>query len=184
MESLNSNLQERELHQLHLEARQMYSNDMTCFKGLESHLRINAKSCLKNSKHSFRNFLTSAHSNPILQENFKDYMGCEPETYRSNLLKYLDILAKCIDKRVFKYYELVMKVREIKEIKETEKLLNEAIPHEHEIKKSFKMQSKDVQINSVQVVDANLVVTETSGIESENNSLENALSKSVNETQM
>nr|GEY12958.1 retrovirus-related Pol polyprotein from transposon TNT 1-94 [Tanacetum cinerariifolium] len=50
--------------------------------------------------------------------------------------------------------------------------------------KSFKLQSKDVLINSVQAVDASLVVTESSGIESENNSSENALSKSVKETQM
>ncbi|GJY15177.1 hypothetical protein Tco_0385599, partial [Tanacetum coccineum] len=52
------------------------------------------------------------------------------------------------------------------------------------IEKSFKLQSKDVQINPVQVMDANLVVTESSGIESKINSSENALSKSVNETQM
>ncbi|GJR07995.1 hypothetical protein Tco_0790647 [Tanacetum coccineum] len=41
-----------------------------------------------------------------------------------------------------------------------------------------------LEINPVQAVDANLVVTESSRIESENNSSENALSKSVNETQM
>ncbi|GKF57601.1 hypothetical protein Tco_0171138, partial [Tanacetum coccineum] len=39
-------------------------------------------------------------------------------------------------------------------------------------------------INSIQAVDASLVVTESSGLESENNSSENALSKSVSETQM
>ncbi|GKF65953.1 hypothetical protein Tco_0192470 [Tanacetum coccineum] len=50
---------------------------------------------------------------------------------------------------------------------ETEKPLNEAIPHEHEIEKSFKMQSKDVQINPVHAVDANLVVTESSGTKSD-----------------
>ncbi|GKA42624.1 hypothetical protein Tco_0735284 [Tanacetum coccineum] len=65
-----------------------------------------------------------------------------------------------------------------------EKPLNEAIHHEHEIEKSFKLQSKDVQINSVQVMDANLVITKSGGIESKINSLENALSKSMNETQM
>ncbi|GJW88743.1 hypothetical protein Tco_0164083 [Tanacetum coccineum] len=43
---------------------------------------------------------------------------------------------------------------------------------------------KDVQINPVQVVDASLVVMKSSGIESINNRSENALSKSVNETQM
>ncbi|GKE94618.1 hypothetical protein Tco_1579473 [Tanacetum coccineum] len=47
-----------------------------------------------------------------------------------------------------------------------------------------RLHSKDVQINPVQIVDASLVVTESSGIDSENNSSENALSKSVNETQM
>ncbi|GJT85890.1 hypothetical protein Tco_1067607 [Tanacetum coccineum] len=244
MESLNSNSQERELHQLKLEARQMYSNNMTCFKELESHLRslyqnsfvhvenpkqvemaflrffgkehqifrkmmlqnldqlrlqferktlhaINAKSCLKKLQIQFQEFFDSEEvtslagiASLILQENLKDYMGYKLETYRSNLLKYLDILAKCIDKRVYKYYEILVKEREIKEIKETGKLLNKTISHVHEIQKSFKLQSKDVLINSVQAVDASLVVTESSGIESKNNSSENALNKSVNETQM
>nr|GEX06062.1 putative ribonuclease H-like domain-containing protein [Tanacetum cinerariifolium] len=58
-----------------------------------------------------------------------------------------------------------------------------AIPHEHEIEKSIKLQSKDVHINLVEVVDANLVVMKSSGIESENNSSENALNKSINENQ-
>ncbi|GJY45548.1 hypothetical protein Tco_0434611 [Tanacetum coccineum] len=100
-------------------------------------------------------------ASPILQENFKDYLGYKPETYRSNLLKYLDILAKCIDKRVYKYYEILVKEREVKEIKETGKLLNKTISHVHEIQKSFKLQSKDVLINSIQAVDASLVVTES-----------------------
>ncbi|GJW15061.1 hypothetical protein Tco_0019194 [Tanacetum coccineum] len=130
------------------------------------------------------NVTSLARLNSILPENFKVYKGCEPETYRSNLLKYLNIFAKCIDKRILKYCELWMKESEVKAIKETEKLLNKAIPHEHEIEKSFKLQSKDVQINPVQAVDANLVVTKSSGIESENNSTDNALNKLVNETQM
>ncbi|GKD36384.1 hypothetical protein Tco_1251893 [Tanacetum coccineum] len=179
----------------------MHSNDMACFKGLESHLRslyqnsfVHVESLKRVEWHfidsSFQEFFdseavtSSDHLNPILQENFKDYMGCEPETYRSNLLKYLEILAKCIDKRVFRYYELRMKEREIKKIKETKKLLNEAIPHKHDIEKSFKLQSNNIHINPVQAVDASLVVTESSEIESENNSSENALSKSVNEIPM
>ncbi|GKF01775.1 hypothetical protein Tco_0028698, partial [Tanacetum coccineum] len=116
--------------------------------------------------------------------DFKDYTYCEPETYKQNLLKYLDILEKFIDKSVLKYGELRMQENEVNAIKKTGKQLNEEILHEHEIEKSFKLQSKDVHINLVQAVDANLVVTERSGIESENNSSENALSKSVNETQM
>nr|GEZ82608.1 hypothetical protein [Tanacetum cinerariifolium] len=59
--------------------------------------------------------------------------------------------------------------------------MNEEILHEHEIKKSFKLQSQDVQINLVQAVDDSLIVSKSSWIESENNS---ALNKSVNETQL
>nr|GEX32284.1 hypothetical protein [Tanacetum cinerariifolium] len=243
MESLNSNSQERELHQLKLKARQMHSNDMTCFKEHESHLKslyqnsfvhvenpkqvkmaflrffgkehqifrkmmlqnldscdFNlkerlfmklAKSCLKKLQTQFQEFFdleevtsSAGIASLILQENFKDYMGYKLESYISNLLKYLDILAKCIDKRVYKYYEILVKEREVKEIKETGKLLNKKISHIHEIHKSFKPQSKYVMINSVQAVDASLVVTKSSGIELENNSSENALIKSVNEAQM
>nr|GEU58524.1 copia protein [Tanacetum cinerariifolium] len=95
----------------------------------------------------------------LWQEDFKDYTGCKPETYKSYLLKYWDILNKFIDKRVLKYGKLQMKECEVKKIKETKKPLNEAIPHEHKIVKSFKLESRDVQINPVQAVDANLVVT-------------------------
>ncbi|GKC95698.1 hypothetical protein Tco_1161140 [Tanacetum coccineum] len=193
MESLNSNSQERErVAPVETRSKKMHSNDMTCFKELESHLRSlyqNSFVRVKNPKQvemAFLRFFEAVTSsdglNLILQENFKDYMGCEPETYRSNLLKYLDILAKCIDKRIFKYYELLMKEREVKEMKEPGKLLNKAISHVHEIHKCFKLQSKDVLINSAQAMDASLVVTESSGIESERNSSKNALSKSMNET--
>ncbi|GJU22221.1 hypothetical protein Tco_1155563 [Tanacetum coccineum] len=106
MESLDSNSQERELHQMQLEERQMHSNSMACFKGLEPHLR-------------------SLYQNSLA---FRRFFGEEHQT--------------------------------------------------------FKLQSKDVQINLVQAVNANLVVTESSRIELENNSSENALNKSVNETQM
>nr|GFB73572.1 hypothetical protein [Tanacetum cinerariifolium] len=148
-------------------------------------------SCLKKLQTQFQEFFylevvtsSAGIASLILKENFKDYMGSKLETYKSNLLKYLDILAKCIDKRVYKYYEILVTKREVKEIKKTGKLLNKLISRVHEIQKSFKLQSKDVLINSVQAVDASLVVTESSGIESENNSSENALSKSVKETQM
>ncbi|GJY73596.1 hypothetical protein Tco_0478027 [Tanacetum coccineum] len=128
---------------------------------------VNVKTCLEVLRTQFREFFASKKLNSsdyvdhLWQEDFKDYTGCEPKTYRSDLLKYLDILDKFIDKRVLKYGELQMKECEVKTIKETEKSLNEAIPHEHEIEKCFKLQSKDVQINSVQAVDANLVVTKS-----------------------
>ncbi|GJR66949.1 hypothetical protein Tco_0013014 [Tanacetum coccineum] len=78
-------------------------------------------------------------------------------------------------------------INEVKEIKETDKPLNEAIPHKHEIEKSFKLQSKDVQIILVHNHGCQFflgVVTKSSRVKSENNRSENALNKSVNETQM
>nr|GEV40925.1 hypothetical protein [Tanacetum cinerariifolium] len=170
----------------------MLQNLDSCDFNLKERLFMKlAKSCLKKLQTQFQEFFdleevtsSAGIASLILQENFKDYMGYKLESYRSNLLKYLDILAKCIDKKVYKYYEILVKEREVKEIKETGKLLNTKISHIHEIHKSFKLQSKYVLINSVQVVDASLVVTKSSEIESENNRSENALSKSVNEAQM
>ncbi|GKC35348.1 hypothetical protein Tco_1047732 [Tanacetum coccineum] len=160
---------------------------------------VNANTCLEVLRTQFKEFFASKgvnssdHLNQCWQQDFKDYTSWELKTYRRDLHRYLDILERIIDKTrikwlidqtVLKYGEFQMKDCEVKTIKETEKPLNEAIPHEHEIEKSFKLQSKDVQINLVQARDANLVVTESSGNQSKNNSSENALSKSVNETQM
>ncbi|GJR17232.1 hypothetical protein Tco_0965759 [Tanacetum coccineum] len=50
---------------------------------------------------------------------------CEPETYKRNLLSYLEELDKLIDERVLKYGELRMKEREVQAIKEIEKWLKE-----------------------------------------------------------
>ncbi|GJW07663.1 hypothetical protein Tco_1570086 [Tanacetum coccineum] len=77
-----------------------------------------------------------------------------------------------------------MKENEVNALKKTGKQLNAEILPENKIEKNFKLKLKDVHINRVQAVYASLVVTESSGIESINNSSDNALSKSVNETQM
>nr|GEV78554.1 hypothetical protein [Tanacetum cinerariifolium] len=128
MESLNSNSQERELHQLKLEARKMHSNDITCFKKLESHLRslyqnsfvhvenpkqvemtflrffVNAKSCPKKLQTQFQEFFDSEEvtssagiASLILQENFKDYMGCKLETYRNANARAKFDMGKALD---------------------------------------------------------------------------------------
>ncbi|GJV70430.1 hypothetical protein Tco_1490425 [Tanacetum coccineum] len=123
---------------------------------------VNAKNCLEVLGTQFEEFFASQrvnssdHLHQCLQQDFKDYMYCKPETYKCDELKSLDILEDFIDKSVIKYGELWMKENE----------------------------SKDVQTNPVQAVDDNLVVMESSGIELENNNSENALSKLVNETQM
>ncbi|GJS14536.1 hypothetical protein Tco_0409008 [Tanacetum coccineum] len=69
----------------------------------------------------------------------------------------------------------------IHDIYAIKKYLIEEILHEHEIEKRFKLQSKDVQINLVQALDASLVVTERSGTELENSSSETAFSRLENE---
>nr|GEV38093.1 putative reverse transcriptase domain-containing protein [Tanacetum cinerariifolium] len=127
---------------------------------------VNAENCVKVLRTQFKVFFASqgVNSSDYLhqcwKQDFKDYTYCEPKTYRRDLLKNLEILEDFIDKSVIKYSELRMKENKVNALKETKKPLNEAIPHEHEIEKKFKLRSKDVQINPLQVVDANLVVTD------------------------
>nr|GEV36355.1 retrovirus-related Pol polyprotein from transposon TNT 1-94 [Tanacetum cinerariifolium] len=77
---------------------------------------INAKTCLEVLRTQFKEFfaskvnfctskkLTSSdYVDRLWQEDFKDYTGYDPEPFRSDLLKYVDILDKFIDKRVLKY---------------------------------------------------------------------------------
>ncbi|GJW91076.1 hypothetical protein Tco_0168629 [Tanacetum coccineum] len=113
MESSNSISQERELQQMQLKERQMHSNVMACFKGLESHLRA------------------------------EQFCSCQ-KTKTKN---------------------------EVKAIKETEKWLNEAIPHEHKIEQSLNLQSKDVQINTVNALNVNSVIMEDKCNGKENSTL-------------
>ncbi|GJT60326.1 hypothetical protein Tco_1003859 [Tanacetum coccineum] len=60
----------------------------------------------------------------MLQKEFKDYTGYEPETYRRSLLRYLDDLDKLIDERILEYRELRMKESDVKAIKEIENKAN------------------------------------------------------------
>ncbi|GJU66610.1 retrovirus-related pol polyprotein from transposon TNT 1-94 [Tanacetum coccineum] len=186
MESLNSNSQERELQLTQLVVQQLHSLRMTWFEELELHLR---DLYLNNSSHAVDAFKLA----------FRTLFGEEHQTFRLKMLHNLDQLRLQFErenllevnaKTFCEVYNTQFKGLsskedcEVKIIKEIEKPLNEAIPHEHKIEKSFKLQSKDVQINLVQARDANMVATKRRGIESKNNSSENALSKSVNETRM
>ncbi|GJS59203.1 hypothetical protein Tco_0653987 [Tanacetum coccineum] len=192
MESSNSNSKEKELQHMQLKDMKLHQKSIEIFQELKSHLKtlypINSFRVTHNRlfEISFCKFFSEEHQNfrkkmfhnldqlqlqferdhfhevnaktclKVLQTNLKNF-------FASN--RHLDILAKCIDKRVLKYDELRMKEGEVKAIKETKQPLNEAIPHEHEIEKSFKLQSTDVQINLVQAVDANLVVTESKALD-------------------
>nr|GEV00264.1 putative ribonuclease H-like domain-containing protein [Tanacetum cinerariifolium] len=61
----------------------------------------------------------------IPTKNFKDYTRHELETYRRNLLRYLNELDKLIDERVLKCRELWMKESEVQAIKEIKHPLKE-----------------------------------------------------------
>ncbi|GJU38192.1 hypothetical protein Tco_1191149 [Tanacetum coccineum] len=122
---------------------------------------------------------SSDHLNQCLQQDFKEYTLCEPDTYRRDYLENLDTFEAVIHRVVITYGILRMKENEVNALKVNGKQLNKEILHE--IKKSFKLQSQDVQINPVQAVDDSLIISKSSWIESENNI---ALNKSVNETQL
>ncbi|GKC85897.1 hypothetical protein Tco_1141614 [Tanacetum coccineum] len=121
MESSSSNSEEKELQQMQLEERQSHSKCMAWFKELKSHLGNlykfselerddfhghDLKTCFDVLRPQFREFFDSKEANALdfqnkcWQKNFKDYTRCEPETYRHNLLGYLNELDKLIDERV------------------------------------------------------------------------------------
>ncbi|GKC38666.1 hypothetical protein Tco_1051050 [Tanacetum coccineum] len=206
MESSNS--KERELQMTHRIVKQRHSHCMTWFEQLETHLRDlylnNSSHAVDAFKPAFRTFFGEEHQTfrlkmfhnldqlrlQLERENlhkvnaktyFKEYTLCKPDTYRCDLLENLDTLEAVIHRAVITYGILRMKENEVNALKVNGKQLNEEILHEHEIKKRFKLQSQDVQINPVQAVDGNFIVSKSSWIESETN---NALSKSVNETQL
>ncbi|GJS42609.1 hypothetical protein Tco_0567652 [Tanacetum coccineum] len=118
---------------------------------------VNAMTCLEALRTQFKEFFSSKgvnssdHLNQCWQQDFKEYMLCEPETYRRGLLRNLEKLEWAIFRAVIAYGVLHMKEDEVNALKQTEKSLNKAIPHEHKIDKSFKLQSKDVQMQEGKV---------------------------------
>ncbi|GJT34396.1 hypothetical protein Tco_0924815 [Tanacetum coccineum] len=120
---------------------------------------VKAKTCLEVLRTQFKEFFASKgvnssdHLNQCWQQDFEEYTLCDPKTYRRDLLETLDTLEAVIHRALITYGRLCMKENEVNALKVNGKQLNEEILHEHEIKKSFKLQSQDVQINSVQAVD-------------------------------
>ncbi|GKA78502.1 hypothetical protein Tco_0785039 [Tanacetum coccineum] len=213
MESSSSNLEESKLQQMQLEERNLHKKCMAWYKELKSHLgtlrnicfsvvgngRIenlhscDPEICLDILRIQFKEFFNSKEvnasdfHNQCWQKRFKDYTGCEPETYRRKLLRYLDELEKLIDERVLKCGELRMKEREVKAIKEIEKWLKEReIQHQESL--STNCTSLDASlVNEGITLDASLVakqstVDSTTLLEQQNesNSSRNEWSKSGN----
>ncbi|GJX95490.1 hypothetical protein Tco_0351288 [Tanacetum coccineum] len=141
------------------EERQMHSTSMACFKGLESHLKtLYPTSDL---------FVTDKR---YFETAFLAIFGEEHQTFRMNMFHNLDHL------------QLQFERENLHAVNEETCL--EVLRTQYKESSWGKFFGLDVQINPIQAVDANLVVMEISRIELKNNSSENALRKSVNETQM
>ncbi|GJQ92134.1 hypothetical protein Tco_0003273 [Tanacetum coccineum] len=110
---------------------------------------------------------SSNHLSQCWQDDFNMYMYYDPENYRRDLLKYLDILVDLLHQSVLRYGKLRMHEGKVKAIKKTGIWLNKATLHENANEKSFKLESKDVKINPVQAVNVDLVVTESGGTDSD-----------------
>ncbi|GJV82218.1 hypothetical protein Tco_1518088 [Tanacetum coccineum] len=73
--------------------------------------KCDPKTCLEVLRTQFKEFFdlkwvtSSDHDSQLGQQRFKDFTGCDPETYRRQLLHELDGLGKCIDERVIQYKE-------------------------------------------------------------------------------
>ncbi|GJY15072.1 hypothetical protein Tco_0385494 [Tanacetum coccineum] len=104
---------------------------------------VHAKTCLEVLRLQFKEFFASPalnsldHLSQCWQDDFNMYMYCDPETYTRDLLNYLDIIVDLLHQSVLHYVNYGC------------------------------MKSKDVKINPVQAVNADLVVTESGGTNSD-----------------
>ncbi|GJX21758.1 hypothetical protein Tco_0226203 [Tanacetum coccineum] len=148
---------------------------MAWFEQLETHLR---DLYLNSSSHAVDAFKPAFHS----------FFGEEHQTFRVKMFHNLDQLRLQLERdnllevnpRTF----LEALRTQFKEFLASKGNLDtlEAVIHKAVITYGrLQLLSQDVQINPVQAVDDRLIVSKSSGIESEKN---NALSKSVNETQL
>ncbi|GJS05216.1 reverse transcriptase domain-containing protein [Tanacetum coccineum] len=156
---------------------------MTWFEKLEIHLR-----------HLYLNNLSYAVD--AFKPAFRTFFGEEHQTFRLKMFHNLDQLriqferenlhevnAKtCLEVLRTQFKEFFASKRRdlLRNLDILERLIDKTI-NKRVIDKTVLKYGK---INLAQAVDSNLVVTESSRIESENNSPENALIKSVNETEM
>nr|GEU75923.1 putative reverse transcriptase domain-containing protein [Tanacetum cinerariifolium] len=88
---------------------------------------VNAKTCLEVLRTQFKEFFalkgvnSSDHLYQYWQQDFEEYMLCEPDTYRRDLLDYLDTLKAVIHRAVITYGILRMKENEVNALKVTTK---------------------------------------------------------------
>ncbi|GJW80946.1 hypothetical protein Tco_0144921, partial [Tanacetum coccineum] len=78
----------------------------------ENLLKVNPRTCLEALRRQFKEFFaskrvnSSKHLNQCWQKDFKEYMFCEPDTYRLDLLENLDTLEAVIHRAIITYGRL------------------------------------------------------------------------------
>ncbi|GKC55138.1 hypothetical protein Tco_1077883 [Tanacetum coccineum] len=171
MESSNSNSKERELQLTQRLAKQRHSHCMAWFEQLETHLR---DLYLNSSSHVVDAFKPAFHS----------FFGEEHQTFRVKMFRNLDQLRLQLERENLLEVNprsCLEALRTQRDLLETLDTL-EAVIHRAVITYDrLQLQSQDVQINPVQVVDDRFSVSKSSWIESINN---NALNKLVNESEL
>ncbi|GKB75613.1 hypothetical protein Tco_0942508 [Tanacetum coccineum] len=123
----------------------------------------------------------SDFQNKCWQKHFKYYMRCEPETYRRNLLRYLDELDKLIDEKLLKYGELRMKEREDQAIKEIEKRLKKREIQQQESLSTDGATLEACLVDEGIALDDNLVTKESTIDSTTSSKQQNKNSRSGNE---
>ncbi|GJY60403.1 hypothetical protein Tco_0461060 [Tanacetum coccineum] len=207
MESSNSNSKERELQLTQRLVKQRHSHCMAWFEQLETHLRdlyLNSSShAIDAFKPAFHSFFGEEHQTfrlkmfhnldqLRLQLERENLLEVNPRTclealrtqfkefFASKGVNSSDHLNQCWQQD-FKEYTLCEPNTYRHDLLENLDTL-EAVIHRAVITYGkLQLQSQDVQINPVHAVDDSLSISKSSWIESEFN---NALSKSVNETQL
>nr|GEV11690.1 hypothetical protein [Tanacetum cinerariifolium] len=186
MESLNPNSQERELHQLQQMQDKAKESCMISFQLLHSHLKTFTGTMLLNldqlekqlDKEEFQEDrsmaafwvinkqfqmfndlqFTRGYDSQITEKYFAEFTRIEVKQFRETLLQYMGNVKKSVAERT-------------RHKRQYDGRMNER-----------QMQSKEGKVGSRKALDASLVVTECSVIESKNSNPEHAFNKSVNES--
>ncbi|GJT36655.1 hypothetical protein Tco_0927074 [Tanacetum coccineum] len=204
MESSNSNSKERELQLTQRLVKQRHSHCMAWFEQLETHLHdlyLNSSPHAVDAfKPAFHSFFGEEHQtfrlkmfhnldqirlqlerDNLLEVNPRTYLEALrtqfKEFFASKRVNSLEHLDQCWQKDFKEYTSCEPDTYKRNLLENLDTL--EAVIHRAVI--TLQLQSQDVKINLVQAVDDSLIVSKSSRIESENN---NALSKSMNETQL
>ncbi|GJT99748.1 hypothetical protein Tco_1110087 [Tanacetum coccineum] len=157
MESLNSNSQERELHQLQQMQDKAKESCMTSFRLLHSHLKqldreefqetesINSFRVLMEQFQTFINFryYFDDFDGAMIRKSFLEYTRTEIQQFRATLIQHMESVKKSIDARA-------------QHKREYDRRVNDRV-----------MQSKEGKVDSSKALDAGLVITKSNVTESE-----------------